>query len=110
MAEAQRENGAIPAMAPSGQDMLIPGYSLQWVVWLGDYLTKSGDIKFAKEMEPYLIKVMEWAEKNESSRGFLERREDDEWWNFTDWTPVLEGYRWSTGLQIWYYRALNRQG
>lgn len=106
MADSQRSNGAIPAMAPSGDDMLIPGYSLQWVVWLADYVNKSNDGKFAREMEDVIKRVMDWANKNEDEQSFMERKELDNWWNFTDWTPINEGYEISTGLQIWYYRAL----
>ncbi|RLC35075.1 hypothetical protein DRH14_01675, partial [Candidatus Shapirobacteria bacterium] len=106
VAKSQRKNGAMPAMAPSGDDMLIPGYSLQWLVWLDDYVQKSGDKKLVKEMEDRIREVLKWMRKNEDGLGFMYKQESDNWWNWTDWTVLDERYKYSTGLEIWHYRAL----
>ncbi len=105
-AQSQKDNGIIPSMTPSGKEQYIPGYALQWAIWLDQYVSASGDLNFAKQMKPHWIKLMDWAQKNESPEGFIYNKENDDWWNFVDWTPIDNSYSFSTPLQIWYLGAL----
>lgn len=106
-AQSQIPDGRIPSMAPSGAWQFIPGYHLQWIVWLDLYLSKSKDKQFAKEMYPSVQKALEWAFAHESADGFIFNKENEEWWNFIDWTPIDNKYKYSTALQAWYFKALN---
>jgi hypothetical protein len=100
--QAQNEDGYLPAMAPSGNQFIIYDYVFQWVVWLDDYISKTGDLSFAREMWPSVEKIISWSDKNTSSDGLL----NDNWWVFIDWTPIDRSQQFTTGLQIWHYQAL----
>ncbi len=101
-AQGQNNDGLLPAMSPSGDPIIIYDYVFQWVVWVDDYLTKTKDASFAKEMWPTVEKVMNWAEKNAGSQELL----DTKWQVFIDWSPIDRSKQFITGFQIWYYQAL----
>ncbi len=108
--QAQNKDGSLPAMAPSGNPVVIFDYVFQWIVWVNDYVEKSKDTVFAKELWPSIEKVLAWAEKHESPRGFVSNTPDTNWWIFIDWSQVDRSKQFVTALQIWYYRALRSAG
>lgn len=108
--QAQNKAGSLPAMAPSGNSVVIFDYVFQWVVWVNDYVQKSKDIVFAKEMWATIEKVMTWAKTYESPRGFVANSSDTNWWIFIDWSPTDRSKQFVTALQIWYYQALRSAG
>lgn len=105
-ADSQLPGGAIPAMAHSSNPFIIPDYSLQWIVLLETYLSKSGDKDFAQKLLPNVRNVLSWAEKNESTRGFLFDKNAENWWIFIDWTPLDRSQKYITPLQLWYLESL----
>lgn len=107
-AKSQRKDGSFPSMTPSGVEQTIPSYTLQWIPLLDLYVTKSNDLDFARKMYTVVENVMAWAESNESKEGFIFNKKNEDWWLFTDWTPIHEGsYKYSTVLQIWYIKSLD---
>jgi len=105
-AESQEDSGIIPSMVPSGKKQFIPSYALQWIAWLDWYVSTNDDIDFAREMQPHWKLLMKWAENNESEKGFLYNKKNQDWWNFIDWTSLDNSHSYSTPLQIWYIKAL----
>lgn len=106
--ESQRKDGSFPSMTPSGVEQTIPSYTLQWIPLLELYVTESNDLDFAREMYPVVEKVIAWAESNESEEGFIFNKKNEDWWLFTDWTPMHEvSLKYSTILQIWYIKSLD---
>ncbi len=105
-AESQSNSGIIPSMVPSGKEQFIPGYSLQWIIWLDQYYQKSNDLEFLRKMKPYWEKVIQWANSNQSRDGFIFSKNGQDWWNFISWDNIDHSLKYSTGLQIWYYQAL----
>lgn len=100
--QAQNEDGSLPSMTPSGNPVIIYDYVFQWVLWADEYITKTKDISFAKEIWPSVEKIMAWSKKNESSEGFL----NNNWWVFIDWTPIDRSKQFVTSLQLWHYQSL----
>lgn len=107
IALSQKEDGSFPSIIHSGKDQFIPVYHFQWIPLLNLYLKMSNDFAFTQEMYPYLVKALEWEEKHKSDLGFIYNKNQEEWWNFIDWSPnYSDSYSYSTILQIWYLKNL----
>jgi hypothetical protein len=88
LAAIQREDGAIPAVGPQPNTLLLPDYCAYWISGLWDYYAYSGDLKAVKKMWPNLLRQVEWFQKQQDEHRLLPNAERKEWWTFIDWADL----------------------
>ena len=105
LAAIQREDGAIPAVGPHTNTLLLPDYCAYWISGLRDYYEYSGDIKTVKKLWPNLLRQVEWFKKEQDEFGLLPNAERKDWWTFIDWAD-LDKRGEVTALNCVWYQAL----
>ncbi len=87
----RRDDGLLHICAPSNNDLVIPFFSLIYIIDMQEYAAYSGDLSLAKEL---------YGKMKEILNVFLSRMEDGlvpnlhsdkRYWNFYEWRPELEG-------------------
>ncbi len=91
LAQGQREEGVLELTAPgrTGTGACIPSFSLIWVLALQEYVEETGDVAFAREMEPTMQGIFSFFDA--WRQGALVCLPVG-YWNFYEWAPNLDGY------------------
>jgi len=87
-AESQRPDGLTQMYAPGDHRtnaILIPDWTLQWILNAEQHWLYSGDLETIAEIFPALERALAWFERQ---RGPNELLADLPYWNFIDWAAV----------------------
>jgi alpha-L-rhamnosidase len=87
-AESQRPDGLTQMFAPGDHrtnGMLIPDWTLQWVLCAGDHWRWTGDVGTIQEIYPSILKALAWFERLIGPSGLVA---DLPYWHFMDWAGV----------------------
>jgi alpha-L-rhamnosidase len=88
VADSQRPDGLTQMYAPGDHGVngiLIPDWTLQWILTAGDYLTYTGDEATIEAVFPAIQRALEWFERLRVSNGLVA---DLPYWHFMDWSAV----------------------
>jgi hypothetical protein len=84
-AESQRPDGLTQMFAPGDHRtdaLLIPDWTLQWVLNVADHYRLTGDAKTVSAALPSILKALAWFERQFDSNGLVA---DMPYWHFMDW-------------------------
>ncbi len=87
-AESQRADGLTQMFAPGdhGHDfLLIPDWTLHWILTLDDYVMRTGDVDVAEDLLPAAERAVAWFDAQCGASGMLENVPH---WLFVDWAGV----------------------
>ena len=89
MSDRIGENGQIPLMQPSEFPTYIPDFTLCYPAVVADYLEHTGDESVLPVLLPRLEKIVSSFESRLDETGMIPRSQDDEEWNFFEWTEGM---------------------
>ncbi|HLK24148.1 MAG TPA: alpha-L-rhamnosidase C-terminal domain-containing protein [Caulobacteraceae bacterium] len=87
-AESQRPDGLTQMFAPGDHRvnaLLIPDWTLQWILAAGDHLDLTGDLDTVAAIFPSILKALAWFERLLDANGLVA---DMPYWHFMDWSGV----------------------
>ncbi|WP_395781673.1 alpha-L-rhamnosidase N-terminal domain-containing protein [Aquidulcibacter sp.] len=87
-AESQRPDGLTQMFAPGDHytdRLLIPDWTLQWILNAGDHYQHSGDLATIETIIPSIQKALAWFERLLADNGLLPNMP---YWHFMDWAGV----------------------
>lgn len=90
-AESQRPDGLTQMFAPGdhGTDrIVIPDWTLQWILNAGDHFRLSGDSHTIDAIFPSILKALAWFERLLDEHGLIADMPD---WHFMDWADIGRG-------------------
>ncbi|MBQ5840463.1 MAG: hypothetical protein IIW40_00750, partial [Clostridia bacterium] len=91
LAMSQREDGLLELCAPSRCFVTIPSFTLNFVIAVEENVRFSKDVTFARDMIPYVEKVMDAFLGRRDATGLVPRFTEQPYWNFYEWTDGLDG-------------------
>ena len=84
-----RDDGLLELCAPAKVAVVIPSFSLIWIIELYEYLMYSGDLAFACEMWPCAEKIIRTFWLNAKGRDLQGPMHGQGYWNFYEWAQGL---------------------
>jgi alpha-L-rhamnosidase len=87
-AESQRPDGLTQMFAPGDHrtdGLLIPDWTLQWILCAGDHWRYAGDLATIEAIFPSIVKALAWFERLIGPSGLVA---DMPYWHFMDWAGV----------------------
>ncbi len=105
LALGQLEDGLLALCAPAVVSVNIPSFSLMWITELYEYVLYSGDFAFAAEMMPYAEKIIRSFWKKARGGELLGPWNGQGYWNFYEWSPMLDGGTFRTQTDGVHYDA-----
>jgi len=87
-AESQRPDGLTQMFAPGNHGtngLLIPDWTLQWILNAGDHLRLTGDLDVIADIFPSIQKALAWFERSRGPSGLVANMA---YWHFMDWSGV----------------------
>ena len=87
-AESQRPDGLTQMFAPGDHKtdgLLIPDWTLQWILCAGDHWRYSADLATIETIFPSILKALAWFERLTGPSGLVA---DLPYWHFMDWAGV----------------------
>jgi hypothetical protein len=87
-AESQRPDGLTQMFAPGDHKtdgLLIPDWTLQWILCAGDHWRYAGDRATIETIFPSILKALAWFERLMGPSGLVA---DLPYWHFMDWAGV----------------------
>ncbi len=87
-AESQRPDGLTQMFAPGDHrhdGLLIPDWTLQWILNAGDHLEHFGDLECIQEIFPSIARALAWFERHTGPSGLVA---DMPYWHFMDWAGL----------------------
>lgn len=87
-AESQRADGLTQMFAPGDHGehaLLIPDWTLQWILCAADHWRLTGDLATLDEIWPAIQKALGWFHRAAGSHGLVV---DMAYWHFMDWAGV----------------------
>jgi len=87
-AESQRPDGLTQMFAPGDHrtdGLLIPDWTLQWILCAGDHWAYTGDLEAIRAIFPSILKALAWFERLTGPSGLVA---DMPHWHFMDWSGV----------------------
>lgn len=100
LAQGQREDGLLELCAPARCSITIPSFSLDFILALDEYMLFSGDCEFVRSMLPTARRILEPMLARRGSNGLIPVYMDDQYWNFYEWRPGLEGNIGHNSIEI----------
>ncbi len=88
VADSQRPDGLTQMFAPGDHrtdGLLIPDWTLQWILTAGDYYRYTGDLDTIEAIYPAIQRALAWFEALRTSNGLIA---DLPYWHFIDWAAV----------------------
>ena len=83
------EDGLLPICSPtSDRSVLIPSFSLFFVIAMREYIAYTGDVSLARRHREMLLKILAYFIGN-MRHGLV--RKDAGYWNFYEWSESLDG-------------------
>ena len=87
-AESQRPDGLTQMFAPGDHrrdGLLIPDWTLQWILNAEHYLLYSGDVEVIEEIFPAIQRALAWFERQLGPNGLVAHCP---YWHFMDWAGL----------------------
>ena len=101
VAESQRPDGLTQMFAPGDHhtdQLLIPDWTLQWILNAADHYQHSGDLETIEDILPAIQKALAWFERLLAPNGLLPNMP---YWHFMDWAGVgRHGYAATLNAQL----------
>jgi alpha-L-rhamnosidase len=101
VAESQRPDGLTQMYAPGDHHtdgILIPDWTLQWVLNAAGHYQHTGDIETIEQIMPAIQKSLAWFERLTHANGLVA---DMPYWHFMDWAGVgRDGYAATLNAQL----------
>jgi alpha-L-rhamnosidase len=88
VAASQRPDGLTQMFAPgnhSTNGLLIPDWTLQWILNARNHLLWSGDLYTIDEIFPAIERALQWFDRSRGPSGLIA---DMAYWHFMDWAGV----------------------
>ena len=88
VAASQRPDGLTQMFAPGDHNtngLLIPDWTLQWILTAGDYLLWTGDTETIEAIYPAIERALQWFDRQRGDNGLIA---DMPYWHFMDWAGV----------------------
>jgi alpha-L-rhamnosidase len=88
VADSQRPDGLTQMFAPGDHKvngLLIPDWTLQWILTAGDFYLYTGDLATIEAIFPSIQRALAWFETLRTSHGLVA---DMPYWHFMDWSAV----------------------
>jgi alpha-L-rhamnosidase len=101
-ARAQRRDGSIPGLYPSGEEKMVPDFALLWVFSVLDYFAFSGDAGLVSELYPNVRQLLEWFRTYLDEDGLLRDVPGNP---FIDWKEI-DSHGNLTAMNCLYHQAL----
>lgn len=98
LAQSQGEDGLLELCAPSKFSLMIPSFSLAWILAVEEYTLFSGDLAFAEQMRPQLKKTLNCF-LNQRENGLILRSHEAREWHFYEWTDHMDGTGSATNIE-----------
>ena len=91
MGKDRREDGLLHICFPSKVDLVIPFFSLFWIIQMREYAEASGDDSLIEEYYEKMQTLLS-AFRERSENGLIVNfHSDNRYWNFYEWNPTLDG-------------------
>jgi len=86
----QQPDGSISGKYPSNAWSNIPTWYATYNFALADYLLYTGDLEFARQVWPGVVRLRHWFEQHIGPSGLLENLPQKPWGNYVlvDWAPI----------------------
>lgn len=97
LALGMRKDGLLELCAPAKIEAVIPSFSLFWIVALVEYAEYSNDLLFVEEMLPVALQILQTFCSNKADNLIMNL---EGYWNFFEWTDLLDGLNMEKTLQI----------
>ena len=91
ISEDNRPDGLLSICYPMLRDLVIPSFSLHYVLECEEYLRYSGDLEFIEKIYPKIVSVLDVFLKRIDTVGLVFPFEGLDKWNFYEWTDGLSG-------------------
>jgi len=95
MSKDTRDDGLLSICCPCGVDLTIPGFSLHYIMAVGEYTTNTGDLSLVRECEPKIRELLDTFTGNIRD-GLAYTFAGANHWAFYDWSPCSEGHLFSS--------------
>ena len=86
-----REDGLLELCAPARVPVVIPSFSLMWIVSLREYVLQSGDVAFGREWLGVARQILDAFFARQDDQGLVPPFSGAEYWNFYEWSTGLDG-------------------
>ncbi len=80
-------NGQVRMVAPTDTRMVIPSFSLWWILGMKEYAQHSGDLTLAETHWDLLMDMLKTNLSWEKKDGIITPPNIDGFWHFFEWTP-----------------------
>ena len=91
IAADNREDGLLSICYPIKRDLVIPSFSLHYVIACEEYLTHTGDLDFIRRIRPKLLSVLDVFLSRIGKDGLVAPIPGEGMWNFYEWIDGLDG-------------------
>lgn len=93
MSEDRNPTGHISIVVPTSASLIIPSFSLFYVIAMEEYATTTGDTRLIEKYYAKLTDVMEKFLSNKSNEtgGLVAAFQGKNFWNFYEWNDCLDG-------------------
>lgn len=91
ISEDDREDGLLSICYPMLRDLVIPSFSLHYLLECEEYLRYSGDTEFIEKIYPKIVSVLDVFLKKIDTVGLVFPFKGLDKWNFYEWTDGLSG-------------------
>lgn len=86
-----RSDGLLSICYPAGLDLAIPSFSLIYFLQVNEYVKYTCDIEVARDCFETLKTIIDAFEAQSGNDGLIKSFNDEECWNFYEWSPTLDG-------------------
>lgn len=90
MSKDNRKDKLLSICYPSGEDLVIPAFSLYYIVAVNEYAVHSGDLEFLNIVFDKITHVLSAFVAN-SNDGLFKKFPGKSHWNYYDWSEYAEG-------------------
>ena len=90
MSKDNRKDELLSICYPSGEDLVIPAFSLYYIVAVNEYAVHSGDLEFLNIVFDKITHVLSAFVAN-SNDGLFKKFPGKSHWNYYDWSEYAEG-------------------
>lgn len=90
LASSLREDGLVELCPPSRCGVVIPSFTLYWIIAVCENAEFDFDLPFINEILPEVRRAADCFISRAEERG-LKVFEGEEYWNFHEWSPGLDG-------------------
>ena len=90
--EGMHEDGNVSICAPTDSDMVIPSFTMFWVLELEELVRFSGRLNTGRELLDGVKRVVRsYAAHIDGRTNLLHTPDPERYWNFYEWAPGLDG-------------------